>query len=147
MMDIEVTQADRDAAWPFCWSDTPPETEALQQAVRDGELDRIRQVQAFARHRVASVAAARPIIMADQWQPIETARRDGVPLLLLIQGQWADGTPFTMQDVGHWHDKCGPGGSWVFRTPPNYFQMLDDEDAATHWQPLPAPPRTAGAKP
>lgn len=70
-----------------------------------------------------------------EWQPIETAPRDGSPVLII------DATAKTPQAYfGHWH------GEWRLGSVENWY----DEDAgyclgflpgATHWMPLPEPPK------
>lgn len=69
--------------------------------------------------------------MAD-WQPIETAPRDGTPIRLRWQGEpplSGDDTP-DMQVVARWNG--------------SHFVSVDDVGMkcknATHWMPLPAPP-------
>lgn len=62
------------------------------------------------------------------WQPIETAPRDGTPVLVtdgevVLMREWLDGgTP----DLIGWHGEDG--------------FMVDSDDPPTHWMPLPAPP-------
>lgn len=59
------------------------------------------------------------------WQPIETAPWDGKPVLL-----WRDGHHVAARISGaHGPGWCTPDGYEVFR--------------ATHWMPLPAPPKAA----
>ena len=64
-------------------------------------------------------------VPAPQWQPIETAPKDGTRVLLFFPGfvipVW----------VGDWHEGWRP--EYGVRTPPI-------EDDPTHWMPLPAPP-------
>lgn len=55
------------------------------------------------------------------WQPIETAPRDGTPVLLYI-------TP-DVQCVGEWSTIVGA-----------FYHGETDRIAPTHWQPLPEPP-------
>lgn len=61
------------------------------------------------------------------WQPIETAPKDGTPILMRLEG-------FEWPDVGAWFDAGRNGhdyGWWQSHTMPV---------RPTHWQPLPAPP-------
>ena len=71
-----------------------------------------------------------------EWQPIETAPKDGSAILAVVQWMWSDGTPGEAQDVVHWHQ----AGFWACATPMNYLQALDEGVTPTHWRPLPAPP-------
>lgn len=75
----------------------------------------------------------------DQWQPIETAPKDGTQVLCCSLG--ADDRPMIF--VGHWahvptmfssiHIEPGPDGwAWVC----GFSAILQP----THWMPLPAPP-------
>ncbi len=61
------------------------------------------------------------------WQPIETAPRDGTRILVCRSGS----LPF--HDVVEWCD-WKPG--WL------NGDMAGDADAYTHWMPLPAAPKT-----
>jgi hypothetical protein len=74
-------------------------------------------------------------MLTDEWQPIETAPRDGTPILLC-----------------HWEDEyCLVGEWWVhgwwstgpFRYAPNQIEIRDPiflDFEPTHWMPLPPPP-------
>ena len=80
--------------------------------------------------------------MSDEWQPIETAPKDGTWVLLsggdcgqesddpsCVSGQW---TTYLNggQCEGHWQFAWFDGG---------YYGWYDDP---THWMPLPNPPAT-----
>lgn len=69
----------------------------------------------------AALAAARPLIMEEAWQPIETAPRDGTWVL-------------TWGSDGHGMAKCFPVPD---------IQPTGWGPDITHWQPLPAPPPAA----
>jgi len=60
-----------------------------------------------------------------EWQPIETAPKDGTSVIL-----WVDG--------GGWYIGFWDGRSW---TDGNYFDRLD----ASLWCPLPPPPKGEGS--
>lgn len=68
--------------------------------------------------------------MTTEWQPIETAPKDGTWILI---------ASLANMDIGHWDDHW-IDGAWL------RFQTAEyDNDGAeirgpTHWQPLPAPP-------
>lgn len=78
-----------------------------------------------------------------EWQPIETAPKDGTTLLLAINrevvvSQW-DAEPFCSHDNPYWLDMSG--------CCPTYecFRTYDEEEfpegeVITHWMPLPEPP-------
>jgi hypothetical protein len=62
------------------------------------------------------------------WKPIETAPKDGTPVLVA-----AAGCP--------WHPMlCHFEGSWGSLNPDMSFTALADQP--THWMPLPEPPAT-----
>ncbi len=66
------------------------------------------------------------------WQPIETAPRDEVVVMLYCPASWdTEGVRVGWMSEGHWYD-CE--SSW---TP-----LTDIYGQATHWQPLPSPPET-----
>lgn len=84
-----------------------------------------------------------------QWQPIETAPRDGTEIILAIKGA---GHPSHWVHIGWWNE--GDSFPWRFidtfslepngccdnesddRTPVNGAK----EESVTHWMPLPTPP-------
>jgi hypothetical protein len=77
-------------------------------------------------------AAAIAAIDEARWQPIESAPRDGTPILLCANVR-DDGTPY-QSDVYHgWRDRFVSGGwrRWPHTFPP------------THWQPF-VPPKEVG---
>ena len=80
------------------------------------------------------------------WQPIETAPRDGTPVLCYLH--YPDGTPWghlVMTYDPHVRVGNSPPGSWSDGASTLY--NLDDRDnleIPTHWMPLPAPPEQKG---
>lgn len=66
--------------------------------------------------------------LAITWQPIETAPKDGTPILA-YETDW--GYPISIR----WHQ---PWQSWVLN---GVLLKLGDWGEPTHWMPLPAPPR------
>lgn len=67
---------------------------------------------------------------AMQWRPIETAPKDGTPLLLL----WPDAAE--KMAVMWWDDYCG---GWM-----GYYDGINPgRMPPTHWMPLPPPPKGA----
>jgi hypothetical protein len=74
------------------------------------------------------------------WQPIETARKDGTPILLFdpeycdeemnpsLQGHWSDGT----------HEGAGGFSAAVWNNSQDYFATV--EIKPTHWMPQPKMP-------
>ena len=77
------------------------------------------------------------IAEASEWQPIETAPKDGTRILALLRWGYSDGTAGETQTVIYWY---GGGLFWVVPIPMNYVQGLDSDVAPTHWMPLPKPP-------
>ena len=72
----------------------------------------------------------------NEWQPIETAPKDGTKVLLFVDtGYEARIHP------GKWNDDRyakRPRPYWDYL----YFQTMDSRDhQPTHWMPLPAPPK------
>ena len=61
-----------------------------------------------------------------EWQPIETAPKDGTPVL-----GYRDGDMATVEWRATW-------GEWVLAVPGAYAE--DDDWKPSHWMPLPNPP-------
>lgn len=62
-----------------------------------------------------------------EWQPIETAPKDGKWVLITEDsGTW--------MEVARWYDDC-----WC-SYPQTMFGVMDGEAPASHWMPLPEPP-------
>lgn len=129
-----VEAVDREAAADSSWETGAP-INAWVQAVRNGEHDEHPLVQRFARHRVAAIAAARPMVEAG-WQPIETAPVDCRFLIWCKESAERDGDGTKFGSA--WRSTSGElvaraegmSGDWTF----------------THWQPLPAPPSKLGGR-
>lgn len=69
------------------------------------------------------------------WQPIETAPKDGSYVLLLLGGKFVS--------VGSWdlqkhHSK--PNSFWASERGLLFGKTWDRANQPTHWMPLPAPP-------
>ncbi len=66
-----------------------------------------------------------------EWQPIATAPKDGT--VILIYGDEA-------MTTAYWrHIQMGRDGYWALWCAGSYAE--DDEVNATHWMPLPEPPK------
>ena len=89
-------------------------------------------------HAAETAREAAELARSVEWQPIETAPRDGTRILAMIRWSWSDGTDGGAQDVIYWY---AGGKFWVCGTPMNYVQGLDEGVEPTHWMPLPDPPR------
>lgn len=81
---------------------------------------------------------------AQAWQPIETAPRDGTPVLLLVAR--AHGAAVIVEaEMVHGVWEYGPNGDRV-DLPPQWVAPYEVwggntvTDDATHWRPLPEPP-------
>jgi len=68
------------------------------------------------------------------WQPIETAPRDGTPVLLTCGERALEPDGDTHCDIGRWGKDFWGEPSWV-------MNAGGDWPNATYWQPLPAPPK------
>lgn len=75
---------------------------------------------------------------ATQWQPIETAPKDGTDIITyrdsatvpIVRGAfWLDSDEHTKTPKGWYHSRNSVG-----------FYLLEDINAPTHWMPLPQPP-------
>lgn len=95
---------------------------------------------------VAAADSARPAVspplkaragrLTMDWQPIETAPRDGTRFLACgphVEGVWVVRWN-TMSGGPGWLDDSCAGHS-------DYWNYIDNEDAYSHWMPLPAPPQ------
>ena len=75
--------------------------------------------------------------MCSEWQPIETAPKDGRMVLLFPSRCWAEDSD--RGEVGYWdndfHDWGGLGSA------------AEDYTGPTHWMPLPSPPTPEGTQP
>jgi hypothetical protein len=81
--------------------------------------------------REAADALAR-FSLRPEWQPIESAPKDGTRLWLFFPTRDED----DQQQVGWWHDTIS-GAYWV-----NHADS--DMPEPSHWRPLPAPPQLPG---
>jgi hypothetical protein len=68
--------------------------------------------------------------MMTEWQPIETAPKDGTRILFLAYGD----TVY----LGQWSDHWGSFEPEYSEVP--MFNEPDDDRDVTHWMPLPLPP-------
>jgi hypothetical protein len=109
--------------------------EEIKQAVRDAFNGR---AQALGRAYAAIDQLSALAEKAERaWLPIETAPKDGTPVLL-VSANAAEPSP----EIGHWSDEDG-----CFRVgyPDDWFRLAEHGlrswlDIATHWQPLPPAP-------
>lgn len=68
--------------------------------------------------------------MASEWQPIETAPKDGTIVLLYIP--WMSGYDVVSASWGY--------ASWCLTQAGTRCESADADGSATHWMPLPEPP-------
>ena len=95
---VEVTQEDREAAWPLrpsCYRDDAK----TRHNWMDGVYDKLREIQAFARHRLRS----------QQWEDISTAPKDHA-LLELIVDYSGDDADHSLQDTAQYGVTIGFNG-------------------------------------
>lgn len=151
---VEVIQADREAAAPYVYGHTGLYSKG--HLVLTGQLDDHQIVQAFARHRLQCTSG---------WQPIETAPKDGSPVLLCrpphsdahALHRWASLIPAAWcayideDDVEQSESGFVTPDELFFNPydPAEYQRAINDGDHylienATHWRPLPSPPHSAG---
>ena len=81
-----------------------------------------------------------------EWQPIETAPRDGTVVLVWWPDFWVNDGELTDEIVGgQCCVSCNRFGEWQREV--TYAAILDDDfepaEEPTHWQPLPTPPEQA----
>lgn len=74
-----------------------------------------------------------------KWEPIETAPKDGTPILGVLFRQYLGGGMFTDGAVMMWEG--GPGrvlkGGWAYMG--HCVSFVDGSMEPTHWIPLPEP--------
>jgi hypothetical protein len=112
--------------------------------MRDASWDDFMPQQQDAWRRMAQVAIA--MVQAGSpvdggWKPIETAPKDGEPILLTVANAY---TPTTF--LAWWLDAREGEGFYTYTLPGEkqdvggFHRMV----CPTHWQPLPAPPPSSG---
>src|SRR5215469_4620566 len=78
---------------------------------------------------------------AEEWQPIESAPKDGTALL------WFPDFPTNEVQLGSWHAYSEPAwgleGEWRDKDTGEFFENGDGYVCPTHWRPLPPPPGQA----
>lgn len=77
--------------------------------------------------------------VAEAWQPIETAPKDGTSVLLLFKGCAIEAL-WECVDSGDWESGLQPSYYWSSK-----FDWFDDGTEPTHWMPLPNPPATGAS--
>jgi hypothetical protein len=86
---------------------------------------------------------AAPPAEGPTWQPIETAPKDRL-ILVVYRGQWVY--------IGQWKEdaafeRCERRPGWeVFEGEDCWYSVSIEPDEATHWMPLPTPPRDPAGK-
>lgn len=109
----------------------------------------VRELRAEVERLRAALSAARPMIEAGGWQSIETAPRDGSPVLLGYFRENLDGSIYQeggQPIVARWlperkaaRKPWSREANWAART--ERLLSGDQPFAPTHWIPLPAPPK------
>lgn len=77
--------------------------------------------------------------MVDEWQPIETAPKDGTHILLYVPADSADHAPEAMV-TGFWYALYS---EWDLVMAWGYEAESQVYGEPSHWTPLPPPPRTS----
>lgn len=99
---------------------------------RRGEFYRAISEALYSHHRAL---AERGVFVAE-WQPIETAPKDGTYVLLAGPSGYTT-TPIRVE-IGHWDAEFSPHQPWVTYSNDSF---TDSGDAPTHWMPLPQEPK------
>lgn len=111
---VEAERAEFDLA-KYCTANLPAIIFALRE--RDALKDEVERLR------------------AQDWQPIETAPKDGIIQLYVPKG--FDGRPLVRQ--GEWHNTTLRQPGWLLHHGPDLHARWQP----THWRPLPAPPSRA----
>lgn len=80
----------------------------------------------------------------EQWQPIETAPKDGMKIDLWLE--WPDGERYRAADA-YWSteaEEAPPGGAW--RIGQYHVTQFTTPPRVTHWMPIPAGPASPNQK-
>lgn len=93
-------------------------------------------------HLANMMRAALAVVRREEgWRPIETAPKDGAPILVWADGyEWPETVRFELYDTDD-AEEVGEPGYWRFAD----TLLADVTDSAgeedwTHWRPLPPPP-------
>lgn len=77
-----------------------------------------------------------------EWQPIETAPKDGSSVLLAVATD--DGRAVAGEGWYRDNDDSDMGWWWANESPGDYYaEAIEPRWRITHWMPLPAPPESA----
>ena len=117
-------EVDRILAWVYSASRVYHSTEHWNEP-EDKEAKNSLTYVELIQKAANTVARTRAAALIPQWQPIETAPKDGTSLLLL-----------------------GSGGVWIAEWDGKYWYAGDNfVDFPSHWMPLPPPPTTNKVSP
>ncbi len=100
-----------------------------------------------ARAAMSAMPAAIRTTPGDAWQTIESAPKDGTPILVFFNTSWL-GVVQVRWDSPHEHDVTPENGIWCVddnKHGPYPVRGYSDGDD-THWRPLPTPPTSTGDK-
>lgn len=123
------------------WRLTPEALHAAMEAAADAAMLKCRNDWGLAVEKAYQLGeAAAQAALAKQgepvaWQSIETAPKDGTPILVLDTYTYRNDpnkTPHHIHRSVYWHDESG----WVIHEDGEIL----DEDSLTHWMPLPPAP-------
>ena len=121
---------------------TDTEKSALERAAKLCEFHAIEWGVASGQNTVADAATLRGLIERAGWQPMETAPRDGTPVLIWKPDERMVGE-YTM--AAYWSDNHLGKSGWVPVAGlhvQGYHSSVTDtpQGYPTRWQPLPTPP-------
>ena len=116
-------------------------TAILRQHVDKGDPVDVANLCMMLSENGQRITPAEPV---DQWQPIETAPKDGARFLATLSNGWIVILSETGQDRYAWYQTSSKIHIPVART--HTRDSLKESILATHWMPLPAAPTTEAGK-
>jgi hypothetical protein len=85
--------------------------------------------------------------MSDQWQPIETAPKDGTDILVWAVGyRWPEVVRYVLYNDPAIEEEAGEPGFWRYSDDVFADVCEIEEGEFTHWMPIPSPPRALDQK-
>lgn len=86
-------------------------------------------------------------LIADQWQTIDSAPRDGTNILVWADGyQWPEVVRYELYNDPDIEEEAGEPGFWRYSDDLFADVAQIEEGELSHWMPLPSPPRALEQK-